>query len=275
MSWIFNFIAAIGVLVFFHELGHFVIAKLLKVKVEKFALGFGPEWFGFSTTETRYSVNLIPLGGYVRMLGDEPGETPIDSPRSYQAQKWYNRALIVVAGPITNFILAVILLTMLFLVGISVVDTSTSLIGKVIENSPAQHAGLQSGDIIISINDRLVKNWDEVTKIIQPNSSNTLSLVVRRNNKEILIQAKPEYDAEVKHGILGISPGRKIIEKELPWQAFKKAVKETVFLTVFTVKSIWWIISGRIAPDVAGPIGMFPIIFWNIDFTTQVIFSRN
>ncbi|MBI5554962.1 MAG: RIP metalloprotease RseP [Elusimicrobia bacterium] len=260
MSWIFNLIAAIGALVFFHELGHFVIAKLLHVKVEKFALGFGPEWFGFSTAETRYSVNLIPLGGYVRMLGDEPGETHPDLPRSYQTQKWYQRALIVAAGPLTNFILAVILLTTLFMVGISVLDTSTSAIGKVIENTPAQQAGLQSGDIIASINGQPVKNWDEVTKIIQPNSGNTLSLVVRRNNKEISIQAKPEYKAKVKHGILGISPGRKIVEKEYPWPAFKKAVKETAFLTVFTVKAIWWIISGRIAPDVAGPIGMAQLV---------------
>jgi regulator of sigma E protease len=252
-------IIAFSILVVFHEFGHFIIAKLLKVKVEKFALGFGPEWFGYNGKETRYSVNLFPLGGYVRMLGDEPGDKNAEQPGSYLAQKWYRRAFIVIFGPITNFILAILLFTLIFMVGVPVPDTGISRIGGVFENTPAYQAGLQSGDIVTGINGQTVKTWDDLTKIVQPNSDKILAMTVKRGDREIQLQIKPQYDKERKVGILGISASHKI-ERSNPVQALVKGVTETYAWTEITLKAIWWMITGKIAPEVSGPVGIAQMI---------------
>lgn len=252
-------IIAFSLLVIFHEFGHYIIAKLLKVKVEKFAVGFGPEWFGFKGKETHYSVNLFPLGGYVRMLGDEPGTPDAESPRSYLSQKWYKRACIVAFGPVMNFVLAVILFTIIFMVGVWVPDTMIARIGYVYENTPAFKAGLKEGDIVAKVNNRDIKDWDELTKMIQPNSGQELSMEVLRNKETIHFLLAPEYDKERKVGILGIRASQKL-ERDNPLVALGKGVSETYTWTVITLKAIWWMLTGKIAPEVSGPVGIAQMI---------------
>ncbi|MDD5491286.1 MAG: RIP metalloprotease RseP [bacterium] len=252
-------IVAFSLLVIFHEFGHYIIAKLLNVKVEKFAVGFGPEWFGFKGKETQYSVNLFPLGGYVRMLGDEVGDPNADSPRSYLAQKWYKRAFIVAFGPVMNFVLAILLFTIIFMVGVNVPDTATTRIGFVYEDTPAFKAGLKEGDIVTKINNQEIKNWDELTKIIQPNYNKNMPLEVLRDNKTIVFQLAPEYDKERKVGILGIRSSQKL-ERDNPFKAFIKGCEETYSWTEITLKAIWWMVSGKIAPEVSGPVGIAQMI---------------
>ncbi len=252
-------IIAFSLLVIFHEFGHYIIAKLLKVKVEKFAIGFGPKWFGFQGKETYYSVNLFPLGGYVRMLGDEVGDPQALDPRSYLAQKWYKRAFIVAFGPVMNFVLAVLLFTIIFMVGINVPDTSTTRIGYVYENTPAFKAGLKEGDIVKKISNQEITSWDELTKIIQPNYGKELPLEVLRDKKSMIVKLVPEYDQERKVGILGIRSSQKL-ERDNPLRALIKGFEETYSWTVITLKAIWWMISGKIAPEVSGPVGIAQMI---------------
>ncbi len=252
-------IIAFSLLVVFHEFGHYIIAKLLKVKVEKFAIGFGPEWFGFKGKETHYSVNLFPLGGYVRMLGDEAGDPNAKAPRSYLAQKWYKRAAIVAFGPVMNFVLAILLFTIIFMVGVSVPDTSTTRIGYVYENTPAFKAGIKEGDIVTKVNNQEIKGWEELTKIIQPNYGKELRLEVLRDKKPLILRLIPEYDKERKVGILGIRSSQKL-ERDNPLNAFIKGCAETYSWTVITLKAIWWMVSGQIAPEVSGPVGIAQMI---------------
>jgi regulator of sigma E protease len=252
-------IIAFSLLVIFHEFCHYILAKLLKVKVEKFAVGFGPEWFGFQGKETHYSVNLFPLGGYVRMLGDEAGDPNADLPRSYLAQKWYKRAFIVAFGPVMNFVLAILLFTIIFMVGVSVPDTTTTRIGFVYEDTPAAKAGLKEGDIVTKINNQEIKSWDELTKVIQPNYGKKMPLEVLRENKPLVFLLVPEYDKERKVGILGIRSSQKM-ERDNPFKAFYKGCVETYSWTVITLKAIWWMISGKIAPEVSGPVGIAQMI---------------
>ncbi len=248
-------IIAFSILVVFHEFGHFIIAKLLKVKVEKFALGFGPEWLGFSTKETRYSLNLIPLGGYVRMLGDEPGSEGVDSPFGYLAQKWYRRALIVVFGPITNFILAVLLFTMIFMVGVP--TASTNRIGDVFKNTPAFTAGLKPGDTIVKINNKPINVWEDVYNIVHPSAGKALDLIIKRDGQEIKYRIIPEYNTEKKVWLMGISPEK---EKFGLLTALYKGCNETYYWTELTLKAIWWMLTGKIAPEVSGPVGIAQMI---------------
>lgn len=252
-------IVAFSLLVIFHEFGHYIIAKLLNVKVEKFAVGFGPEWFGFKGKETHYSVNLFPLGGYVRMLGDEQDGPNAESPRSYLSQKWYKRAFIVAFGPVMNFVLAIILFTIIFMVGVWAPDTMIARIGYVYENTPAFKAGLKEGDVVTKVDNQNIKGWDDLTKIIQPNSGKELAMEVLRNKETLRFRLAPEYDKERKMGILGIRASQKL-ERDNPLIALGKGFNETYTWTVITLKAIWWMLTGKIAPEVSGPVGIAQMI---------------
>ena len=150
--------------IFVHELGHFMVAKWANVRIEKFCIGFGRELFGFTRGETRYGFNLLPLGGYVKMLGqedfevDSTGELQVrDDPRSFAVQPVGHRMLIVSAGVVMNVIFAALLFMIVFTVGLQVFVTD---VGFVKPNSPAAMAGLQRGDEIIKI---VVNKNNEIT----------------------------------------------------------------------------------------------------------------
>lgn len=260
MLTILSIAITITLLVLFHEIGHFMIAKLLKVKVEKFAFGFGPEWFGFTRGETHYSVNLFPmLGGYVKMHGDQPGDEKAKSPNSFLGQAWYRRVLIVIFGPIMNFVLAVLLFSTVYIVGIPVPDTGIAKIGGVYESTPAFKAGLRVGDIITKINNQPIKTWDDLTKMVQPNAGKTLVIVARRDSQEITFQAKPEYDKERKTGLLGIRAAQKL-ERFSPIVALGKGISETYDFTLITIKALWLMLTGKMAAEVSGPVGIVQLI---------------
>lgn len=258
MLTLVSMVFAFSLLVVFHEFGHFIVAKLLKVKVEKFAIGFGKEIIGFSGEETRYSLNFFPLGGFVKMLGDEPGDEKAKDPRSYLAQPWYKRIFIVLCGPLMNFILTIILLVIIFLTGVYVPDAS---IGNVMADSPAAKAGLKSGDLIVKINNVPVETWNDLTKLVYPNAGKELTLLVKRSNNEMIFKVVPKFDEERKIGLLGIIPsdGQKL-ERYGIIEACKKGTLETYTLTIMTLQELWKMFTGKIAPDVSGPIGIIKII---------------
>ncbi len=160
-----------SVVIFFHELGHFSVAKWAGIRVQKFAIGFGPEMLGFSMGETRYSLNLLPLGGYVKMLGqedfeiDKSGELALsDDPRSFMNKPVGHRMAVVSAGVIMNLLLAAVLFMVVFMVG---KREESPMIGEVVADTPASKAGLQAGDRVVSINRFEISNFNEISTAVR------------------------------------------------------------------------------------------------------------
>ena len=166
MSYLISFIIVLGVLVFFHELGHFLAARLFGVGVEKFSLGFGPRLFGKTVGITDYRVSAIPLGGYVKMIGEEPNTEidPADIPLSFTHKHVLKRICIVAAGPIANLLLAIFIFYGFF----QVYGTHTfkPIIGEVQDGSPAQAGKLEPGDWVFAVNDLQVDSWEAMAKQI-------------------------------------------------------------------------------------------------------------
>lgn len=189
----------LGILIFVHEFGHFLLAKLLGVKVLKFSLGFGPKIIGRKFGDTEYLLSAVPLGGYVKMLGQsdtpqEEEEIPEEEKyRAYNYQPVWKRFLIVFSGPFFNLAFAAFIFVLVFLSGVPVPLPD---IGKVEENSPAAAAGLLTGDRVLQIDGREVETWNDISEAINNNHGKKLLFKVKRNNVLIEIQVSPEKKAD-------------------------------------------------------------------------------
>ncbi len=189
-TYIVSFVIALGVLIFIHELGHFMVAKAVGVGVERFSLGFGPRLWSMRRGETEYCVSLIPLGGYVKMVGEEASgeeaihpETPAaadaqaDPPRSFALKPLWARALIVFAGPGMNLVLAAVIFSAIFtVVGIPVFPTT---VGRVLPESPAAQAELQPGDEIVAVNGVPLRHWAQLDEQVARSEGRPLRLTVK------------------------------------------------------------------------------------------------
>ncbi|MEF9475450.1 MAG: RIP metalloprotease RseP [Candidatus Mariimomonas ferrooxydans] len=208
-----------GILIFFHELGHFIFAKLVGVKVLKFSLGFGPKLLGRKIGETDYVISAIPLGGYVKPLGEEPGEEikEEDRPRAFNYQPVWKRTLIVLAGPVFNLVLAYVIFVVFLSMKLPVLipdleRVTNTTIENVLEDSPAMKAGLKKGDKVVSISGKDITTWLEVNEKIWENPGKELNLRVSRDNELIEIRVVPEAEKikdqegkEIVIGNIGIS----------------------------------------------------------------------
>ncbi len=216
LTTIASTVIVLGILVFVHELGHFILAKRLGVKILKFSLGFGPKLIGKKIGETEYQIAVFPLGGFVKPLGEDPREEvkTEEYHRSYWAQPVWKRALIVVAGPFFNFFLAVVLFSVLNVaVGVPSVPTIPPKVDEVTQNFPAEQAGLKKGDFILSIDGQAVTKWDDLSNIIRNSNGKELLLKVKRNGEilEIKVTPKPSiqknlFGEQVSVFVIGISP---------------------------------------------------------------------
>ncbi|MEK6776225.1 MAG: RIP metalloprotease RseP [bacterium] len=207
---IFALVVVLGVLIFVHELGHFILAKHFGVGVEKFSLGFGPRIFGKRYGETEYLISAIPLGGYVKMIGEDPNEplSAEDQKRSFNNQKVIKRFLIVVAGPVFNLLFAVLVFLGMFMIGYPTDDTT---IGWVDRNSPAWEAGLRPGDQVLAVDGEPVRLWDDLSRRIRENKAESLSLEVSRENGKSRFEVRPGitdgknlFGEDEKHPYIGI-----------------------------------------------------------------------
>lgn len=190
MEYILAFLVLIGVLIWFHELGHFLMAKLFGVKVEIFSIGFGPILFSKKVGETEYRISALPLGGFVKLYGEEE---LIQDKRAFSSKPNWQKILIAFGGPLFNFILAILLFSFISLVGREVPKYlfEKPLVGHVVENSIAHKLGIKEGDIILEVNSKPVENWKDVEKVVFENIlSKGWSVKVLRNGKEISLHVK-------------------------------------------------------------------------------------
>jgi regulator of sigma E protease len=257
------FLVVISIIVLIHEFGHFIVAKKMGVKVEKFSLGFGPKVFGKNMGETEYVFSALPLGGYVKLLGEDPSEElpPEDQKRSYSNLSPYKKFLIIFAGPFFNFILAAAIFTVIFMAGRPVLKP---VIGGLMKGRPAIRAGLKKGDIITSVNGIKVKSWAGLSKYIEKFGRHTITLGVKENNEYHEVKLKPEltrglniYQQKIKRYIIGITPSNKAVFYKYGglWGSFYSAVKEIWFVIYITVVSLFYLIAGKLpASDLGGPI---------------------
>lgn len=204
------FVIFLGVLVTVHELGHFLAAKWANVKVLKFSIGFGPKLFGFRRGETEYQVAAVPLGGFVRMAGELPGdEVPEeDLKRSFMSAPWWKRAVIVVAGPAFNLIFPVLALFFVFL---GDHESPVAWVGAVEKGSAAAIAGMQPGDIITKINGTTIRGFVEISPTLADLYDKDVPVTVKRGDKELVLNVRPTLQEDIdvtgttKRGLLGVS----------------------------------------------------------------------
>jgi regulator of sigma E protease len=211
-----TFLIVLSILVFIHELGHFTVARLLGVKVYVFSIGFGKKLITKQWKGTQWTFSLIPLGGYVKMKGQEdlnPALANNDSD-SYNTKTPFQRILILLAGPAANFLLAFVVYILIGLLGNNHLSPT---IGKVVENSPAAIAGLKVNDEILKINETEIKTWDDLSTIIK-NSDGVLKLYIKRDNKLRAIIIKPKisdsqnmFKEKIQKKMIGIAPAPKIV----------------------------------------------------------------
>ncbi len=200
----------IGVMILIHELGHYWAARFFDVRVEAFSFGFGPRLFGFKRGETDFRFSLILFGGYVKMAGEQPGEQPGEEnaaadPRSFGAKPRWQRLIILFAGPAMNLILAVVLLTGLFMVEFPKVANfnAPSTIGYIQKDSPAAKAGLQEGDRIIQIDDQRDPQWEDVAIEEASNPNHAITVAVERNGQRVDTTITPKTDEKTGLGMAG------------------------------------------------------------------------
>ncbi|MDJ0985092.1 MAG: RIP metalloprotease RseP [Desulfobacterales bacterium] len=258
-----SFIIVLGVLIFFHEFGHFLIARLFGVGVEKFSLGFGPRLIGKTIGRTDYRISAIPLGGYVKMIGEEPDAevSPEDMAISFTHKHVLKRMCIVAAGPIFNILLAVIIFFAMFWIsGAMILKPS---VGEVRDGSPALSAGLKAGDLITAIDGAVVSNWEDMTELIGASNGKTLEIAVQRGNSNTVVRVTPElvaaknlFGEDIQRFIIGISAAGDFDTRELNlFQALAESLKQTYTIVELMVIILGKLFTGDISADtIGGPI---------------------
>ncbi len=208
MMTIISFIFVLGILIFFHELGHFLLAKKVGVLVEKFSLGFGPKLIGVRRGETEYLISAFPIGGYVKLKGEDPEEEPTNDPRELNSKSIGERLWIFCAGPLMNLALPFVLMPIVYLIGIQMPSylDEEPLVGWVMEGSPAESSDLRPGDMIVSINGKGIEKWEELRTTIIANPDQELLIEIRRGEQVIQKRLVPERDPRSGTGSVGIVP---------------------------------------------------------------------
>jgi regulator of sigma E protease len=257
------FIVVLGVLIFFHELGHFLVARLFGVGVERFSLGFGPRIFGKQVGITDYRVSAIPLGGYVKMVGEEPDAEidPADIPISFTHKHVFKRILIVAAGPFFNLLLAAVIFYGVF--QISGLMILKPVVGAVEADTPAALAGLAENDRIDAIDGTPIGSWEEMAAAISKSEGSPLVLTVARGESLLEVAITPTlrpaqniFGEPVDRYVIGISAAGDFETQRLnPFQALYESIHRTYYFTKLTVVSVVKLIQGTVsAKTLGGPI---------------------
>lgn len=256
-----------GFIIFIHELGHFIFAKISGVKVLKFSIGFGPKLIGKKIGDTEYLVSAFPLGGYVQMAGEDPDEnTEGEKPeRLYKNQPVYKRASIIIAGPLFNFLTAVVIFFFMFMVGMPALS---AVIGEVMPDTPAERAAILKGDRILEIDGEPLRNWGEMTRIIHASADRTINLKVQRDAEIFTVSITPEkrtvkniFGEDIQVGVIGVKPSEETTKiREGVLGSIQNAFLRTWEISYLTVTGIIKLIQRILPADmIGGPILIFQL----------------
>lgn len=261
-----SFIIVLSILVIVHEFGHFIVAKRIGVRVEKFSVGFGPEIFGVTKGGTRYSVSAIPLGGYIKLAGESEADGVKGEKWEYMSRSIGERSRIIFAGPLLNYVLAFFIFSFIFVVGY---PTLTSTVGEVLSNFPGEAAGLKTGDRILKVNGEDTDYWEDVTRIVHTNKETNMELVIERDGStmDILVTPKAQdlktvFGSKKRVGLIGIMPSDEMVYVRYnPVKSVYMGGKKLVMLTYLTYRALWASMTGAISfkDSVTGPVGIFYI----------------
>ncbi len=257
------FIIVIGILVFIHEFGHFIAARLCGVGVEVFSLGFGPKILKKRIGRTQYCLAAIPLGGYVKMVGEEPGATidPEDLNSSFTHKSLLQKTIIVAAGPFFNFFLAILIFYVLY--QFSGVYLVKPIVGEVMEDSPALAAGINAGDVIKEINQNKIESFEDISRIVSASQGKQLDIIVERDGRfkglalsPVLKPGKNVFGEEIEKYVIGIVGVKDSFHKSLnPFAALWRSITDTYGLVKLTLLSVVKMISGSVSADnLGGPL---------------------
>lgn len=261
-------IVAFSVLILVHEFGHFITAKLIGVTVEVFSLGMGPKLWSKKIRGTEYVVSLVPIGGYVKLLGEDSAEGTTGRPDEFMAKKPWQRLLVFIAGPFLNYVLAFFLFVSIFLAGYPGLGTR---IGSTLPDFPAKDSGLiKENDKIISINGIEVRFWEDLVELIQGASDGKpINIKLQRDKETISVSIIPKvsegkniFGKTIRIGKLGIGPKDEIIKMKYGIiESVQLGFGRLIKMTAFTYKGLWYLVTGGVSvkESVAGPVGIFVI----------------
>jgi len=259
------FLIALALLILVHEFGHFLVARLFNIKILTFSIGFGKKLLRFKRGETEYAISAVPMGGYVKLLGESPDEeiSEEEKSRSFSHKPPYVRILIALAGPLFNILLALFVFYFVSIIGYSV---PSARVGKVAPNTPAQAAGIQAGDIIVKINGKEIKEFLDIASSIDQTQGETVEVALDRAGspvnltiKPMTIEEKDIFGDQYRRKILGIERSDEVIKRrQNPAQAVGLAFHMTWEYSRITVVGIVKIIQGSISPkNIGGPVLIF------------------
>ena len=260
ITTLLSFIFVLGILVFVHEFGHFIAAKFVGIRVEKFSLGFPPKMVGKKIGDTEYVISWIPLGGYVKMAGETPEEEKTAwEPYEFMSKSVLQKTFVVLAGPAMNFILAVFVFWCIFLfAGKLQSHFDTTEIGFVVEGGPAQIAGIQPRDVILSINEKEVNDFWEMADIIHQRVEEPIQVEWKRGEEKLkatIITGKEEVinqrGEKQEIGMIGIGATYTVLRFNV-FESFQEGVGEMVAILVGSAKALFEVVTGAASLKVLG-----------------------
>ncbi len=288
-----------GLVIFLHEFGHFAVCKLVGIRVDAFSFGFGKELLGFTRGDTRYSLRLIPLGGYVKPAGEDieevfaeqqkllensnpsvllennnrpvaektdavpvPAENAVLAPYMYFAKPWYVRLGVVFAGPFMNYLLAFVLFSGVILFVGEPVVSELPVLGEISQGFPAEAAGLKKGDLVTKLDGVAVATWSDMAERIYKKVDKELSITYRRGGAEATVKLKTRKSPDGSaRGVIGIAHTMDYSYKKVPFfKGIAMGAHQCWYWTAFTVKTLKSNFEKREKPDLAGPIGIVNIV---------------
>lgn len=260
------FIIVLSILIFVHELGHFIVAKLAGIKIEEFAIGFPPKLWSKKVGETRYSINWIPIGGFVRLYGEDDAVST-DADRAFYHKGKLPRALVSVAGVTMNFLLGIVAFTFIFALQGVPKETGQVKVLEVVSDAPAAQAGLRQDDIIVSVDGKNVSQTKAFKQAVEEKKGKDVSFEIRRDSKDLTIKIMPRANPPEGQGPLGvIVSSSEIVHPpfwQMPFVSVWYGTREAVLWVGNTLSgfssTINQLIKGIIPQEISGPVGIFQI----------------